>query len=406
MPRKSKESPNVCQYFTWGLFCRDGVWYADGRGGKYDLGKHSLGTRDYDEALDRLKILDRQKALELGLAEASEHEPIATITIAEGWKLFLESSERASILGGVAPKTAQRYKAVRDKHVKFCSRHGITTWDEFGKFELEKYGNQSSRKYAYRTTYFELTLLKSVNNWLINNQRLPAEAKLRYALRKPQGTDTYCYRPAEVAAMFKHCMAIKALVWLGYVIFALAHTGLRISELAGLRWSDVDLKANTIRVMDERSSHRKQQVGSPRTTKGRRTRTIPIHPQLRALLLQMEHKSDGYVFHAQLGGRLRSNNTLHQFIEEVIEPLKAKFSTPTGDIGFEHGRLHSFRHYFCSQAFLGGASEGEIKEWLGHADSKMVEHYRHLHSEDAQRKMKQIDFIGPMEMKIVAADKL
>jgi integrase len=40
------------------------------------------------------------------------------------------------------------------------------------------------------------------------------------------------------------------------------------------------------------------------------------------------------------------------------------------------------------------ASEGEIKEWLGHADSKMVEHYRHLRSEDAQRKMQQVDFLG------------
>jgi integrase len=41
-------------------------------------------------------------------------------------------------------------------------------------------------------------------------------------------------------------------------------------------------------------------------------------------------------------------------------------------------------------------SEGEIKEWLGHADSKMVEHYRHLRNEDAQRKMEQIDFAGPV----------
>lgn len=69
------------------------------------------------------------------------------------------------------------------------------------------------------------------------------------------------------------------------------------------------------------------------------------------------------------------------------------FNTPSGEIGFEHGRIHSFRHYFCSQCFLGGASESEIKEWLGHADSKMVEHYRHLRSKDAQRKMNRIRFL-------------
>ena len=31
---------------------------------------------------------------------------------------------------------------------------------------------------------------------------------------------------------------------------------------------------------------------------------------------------------------------------------------------------------------------------LGHADSKMVEHYRHLRNEDAERKMEQIDFMA------------
>ena len=82
------------------------------------------------------------------------------------------------------------------------------------------------------------------------------------------------------------------------------------------------------------------------------------------------------------------------FIDNVIEPLKSKFPVPGGEIGFEQGRLHSFRHFFCSQAFLGGASEGEIREWLGHADSKMVEHYRQLRNDDAQRKMEQIDFMG------------
>jgi len=32
--------------------------------------------------------------------------------------------------------------------------------------------------------------------------------------------------------------------------------------------------------------------------------------------------------------------------------------------------------------------------WVGHRDSKMVTHYRHLRDEDGQRKMKQINFFG------------
>ena len=120
-----------------------------------------------------------------------------------------------------------------------------------------------------------------------------------------------------------------------------------------------------------------------------------IHPVLAVLLKTLPHQADGFVLHAQRGGKLLARVVLQKFIDEVIEPLKARFPTTVGEIGFEHGRLHSFRHFFCSQAFLGGASEGEIREWLGHADSKMVEHYRHLRGDDAQKKMDQIKFLDP-----------
>jgi integrase len=395
MPRKPNQPPIVCQYFTWRLLLRDGVYYADGRGSRFNLGKHSLGTRNRVEALERLRQLDHQKAVELELADAKPAVVNDTVTIADGWKRYLDHSGRSQVMGGISANSLKRYGTVRDKHVKFCARQGINTWAEFSKARIEQYGNQLSRKYADRTVFLELTLLKSVVNWLVANGHLPAGSDLNYPLRKPQGTDTYCYSPAEVSAMVAYCRTHAQLAWLANVIVALAHTGLRISELASLRWSDINLTSNkeSLTVADERSSRRMRRAGTARTTKGRRSRKIPIHPGLKELLMSMERQADGYVFHAARGGKLLARNVLQMFIDGVIDPLKKKFPTPAGEIGFEHGRLHSFRHFFCSQAFLGGASEGEIKEWLGHADSKMVEHYRHLRSEDAQRKMGQIEFM-------------
>jgi integrase len=287
--------------------------------------------------------------------------------------------------------------------LKICSslaatlKHGIETWAEFDEAALRAYGKRLAQKSADRTVYLELTLLKSINTWLINHKLLPVSAKLILPLKKPQGTDTYCYSSLEVTAMVEHCRADRKLVWLANLMTGLAHTGMRISELAGLRWTDVNFEAGMIRVADERSSRFKRLAGSAHTTKGRRSRTIRIHPELRNLLVSLSRKPDGFVFHAALGGRVLARNVLEQFIKHVIEPLQTKFPTPQGEIGFEHGRRHSFRHYFCSQCFLGGASEGEIKEWLGHADAKMVEHYRHLRGEDAQRKMSQIRFLDRAE---------
>lgn len=395
MPRKPQQPAIACQYFMWQLFRRAGVYFADGRGAQQHLGKHSLGTRDYNKAIATLKELDIAKAKERGLvADVRISDDFAVVSIKEGWVQFLDFSGRSPVMGGTSVATQKRYRAVRDKHVAFCHRSGIKTWNDFTVSALEKYGNALGKSKADRTVYLELTLVKSINGWLIKKKRLPESCKLDYSLTKPKGTDTYCYSTIELVAMVEHCQRSPKLVWLANVIVALAHTGLRISELAGLRWSDINLQQDVLLVADERASCRKKAAGTARATKGRRSRTIPIHPVLKKLLTTLPRNADGYVFRAALGGRIRTRNILQLFIERVIEPLTARFSTAEGEIGFEHGRLHSFRHFFCSQAFLGGASEGEIKEWLGHADSKMVEHYRHLRGDDAQRKMGKINFLG------------
>jgi hypothetical protein len=109
VPRKPNEPPIVCEYFTWRLFRRAGVFYADGRVGKQKLGKHSLATRDRAEALRRLRLLDLRKAVEVGLADERALRPVDTLSIRAGWGLYLDYSGRSPVLGGVSPATLKRY---------------------------------------------------------------------------------------------------------------------------------------------------------------------------------------------------------------------------------------------------------------------------------------------------------
>jgi integrase len=105
------------------------------------------------------------------------------------------------------------------------------------------------------------------------------------------------------------------------------------------------------------------------------------------------------------GQPLRPNNLCKIFIREVIKSLAKQFPSPPGEIGFADGRVHSFRHVFVSQAFLHRAGEGEIKEWVGHRDSRIVERYRHLSNEDAKQKMSRIHFLdAPSKDKIKSLD--
>ena len=252
----------------------------------------------------------------------------------------------------------------------------------------------AKKEYADRTIVLELNVICSVVKWLVEEEHLPAACRFLLKLSKPDGSTTFCYTKRQVTRMIAFCYSAPTLVWLGQVITALATSGLRINELAKLRWTDIDFPSNTIRLTDERARPRRKQTGRERRIKGKRGRALPMHPAFREVLAALPRHRDGLVFHGQKGGLLSDRRVLEALQGRVVEPLKKEFPTPEGETGFANGTVHGLRHYFCSEAYRNGATDAELLEWLGHRDSKMTNLYRHLRPEDGQRRMEQINFLG------------
>ena len=240
----------------------------------------------------------------------------------------------------------------------------------------------------------EGTAIKQFVNFFIGLKRLPAEARITLKLPKAQGTDTYCWRPEEVVAIHEFTGANSDLAWLHALVVTLTYTGLRIGEATDLRWSDIVFASDTVTLVDESTSARRNPSRDPRTTKGGRNRSFPLHPELRPVLEALPRLSDGYVFHGPLGGRLKADTVRNVLIRDVLGPLSERFPTPSGETGFASGRLHSFRHFFCSLCANRNVPQQMVMCWLGHLDSKLVAHYYHLHDEEAQRQMQKIQLTG------------
>lgn len=394
MPRKPKDAPIMCNNFSWYLRRKSsGVYYADGRlNSNYDFGKPSLGTRDRDEALRLLRDLDRQKAIDVGLIQAQKPAAANDVRIEVGWRLYMERCDQPEILGGVSPATRKRYDGIRNKHTQFCSQKGYLHWSEVTKKMTGEYGLWLATKgLADRTIVLELNLICSVVKWLVE-EHLPPASRFLLKLSKPEGSTTYCYTRQEVTRMVAFCNATPDLMWLARVITALATSGLRINELANLRWTDVDLSSDTIRLTDERARPRRKQTGHERRIKGKRGRAIPMHPALRAVVEALPRHRDGLVFRGQQGGRLRDRLVLGALQRRVIAPLSKEFPTPEGETGFAHGTIHGLRHYFCSEAYRSGARDAELLEWLGHRVSEIMKLYRHLRPEESHHRMEKINF--------------
>jgi integrase len=158
-----------------------------------------------------------------------------------------------------------------------------------------------------------------------------------------------------------------------YVFFLCAfRTGMRLGELLGLKWGDIDWYAKFIRV--ERSYKR----GLLDKTKTGRTRRVDISDQLEAALKELlavrkrEAVKAGspapltFVFHRD--GRPMEQNYIRRIYKRVL--TKA---------GIREMRFHDIRHTYASLLLSQGESPVYVKEQLGHQSIQItVDVYGHL----------------------------
>lgn len=315
------------------------------------------------------------------------------VALRRGWELYRAHLARPEVAGGASARSRQHYGAIMDKFIPFAEQHSVHDWGRVtAKLVADYLAHLQQEQYAERTLYAEGTVIKQAMRWLVQEQHIPHAALLKLSLRKVHGSDRYCYSVEQVAAMVAHCEQDARLHWLRDVVLLLSRTGVRISELSQLRWSDFDLSRNVLRIVNDRN--RRVERADQRRTKNRRDRSFPIQDELRAIFERLPHRADGYVLHGPRGGRLKPDTVRNTLITEVITPLKKTFSTARGEIGFEHGRLHSFRHFFCSRCPNESVPPQIVMNWLGHASSEMVRLYYHLSDPKAQRQMKRVNFTG------------
>jgi integrase len=152
------------------------------------------------------------------------------------------------------------------------------------------------------------------------------------------------------------------------LVLAAAMTGLRQSELLGLRWRDVDWVAQRIRV-------RNTFVRGEHSTAGKSDlstrRSVPMADRLAGVLdgwsKRTEYKDDDdLVFaHPQTGSPLDRSK------------VTKRFKAACKDAGVRPVKFHDLRHTFATRLAASGQPLRTIQEFLGHADSKTTQIYAH-----------------------------
>jgi integrase len=165
-------------------------------------------------------------------------------------------------------------------------------------------------------------------------------------------------------------------------LFVAAFAGLRASEIRGLRWADVDLKASPPTVTVSQRADRYKVIGPTKSKAG--MRTVPIGAMLantlRAWRLQCPASPLDLVFPTKDGG-----------IQRLVNMTKVALTRPQRRLGMLDGQgrprygFHSLRHYYASWCINRRADGGlelplkNVSVRLGHASIQITaDTYGHL----------------------------
>ena len=171
----------------------------------------------------------------------------------------------------------------------------------------------------------------------------------------------------------------------GFVLVAV-HTGLRLGELLGLSWQDIDLDAGALAVRRtlQRSRGEGWSCGEPKSEHGTRTLALapPVVAALRAhrarqseerLQAGSEWVDLGLVFPTLLGTPQHGRSAL------------LDFQAALAAAGLPRKRVHDLRHGCATMLLATGTDLGTVARQLGHADASFTLR-TYIQPDDAQRR--------------------
>lgn len=145
-------------------------------------------------------------------------------------------------------------------------------------------------------------------------------------------------------------------------------TGMRVSELSGLNFEDLNLANNEIRVFGKGSKERIILVTD--RAKTYLQRYIDTARPLVAKGFRVENNEDSPVFINNTGYRLQTR-TIRNVINDVVEKIQLP----------KHVTPHVFRHSFATHLIENGADLRVVQELLGHASISNTQIYTHVSSQ-------------------------
>jgi len=184
------------------------------------------------------------------------------------------------------------------------------------------------------------------------------------------------------------------------IILLTLYSGMRLGEVLGLTWKDINFEKNSIRINKQLSRLRDYNGSTFRTKLDLRAetktsssnRTIYIAPVIMEKLKEHKERQDK---HRKSLGKAYNNLNMVFAREDgnYVDPgtFRDHYKNTLTKAGIGHKTFHSLRHTFATRALESGANIKVVSEILGHAGVQItLDTYSHVSPELQQEAMQRI----------------
>lgn len=272
----------------------------------------------------------------------------------------------AGAADALKPSTCDFYRDHLDHHVlPLLGRHRVDSIRRQHVVALIRASRQKDLK--VNTVRGIVRTLSAALSEAVEQEYLDANPALNVRKHLRQGAEAVPEPDpftADEAHLFAETARQSFARWYPLILCGL-RTGMRLGELLGLEWGDIDWHARTIRVS---RSYVRGRIGSP---KNHQRRTVDLSPQLRGVLrlyrrqLRATFFADGLprpeiLFPSDEGTRLDDSNVRKVFTR-ICEMAELAHRSP-----------HDMRHTYASLLLSAGAPLLYVSSQLGHTNSTIT----------------------------------
>jgi integrase/recombinase XerD len=274
---------------------------------------------------------------------------------------------------GQAEHTQRTYAALLNKFLAWAEQEKLTDWKQvelrhlmsFLQHERERTPahepKESTRRLSGESVYLEIAALRAFYRFAENEKHLPANVAEHLSLPRRWKRLPKSLSNQEIEKLLQPEQPMTPQTLCDDAILELAYaSGLRRSELCGLRLEQLHLEAGFLNVIGKGNKERVVPVGSKAIQALNRYLTLG-RPKL------VKPRSPANVFLTRRGTAFAAFTLWARIKRRVRRADVARNITP-----------HMLRHSFATHLLEHGADLRVIQELLGHATISTTERYTHV----------------------------